>query len=137
MPTYDFTCFNRNCENYGRKTWKFLHSYRSPDPVCRCGRRLKRLPAAPAIVFTGPLTAKYNDPKKEGSHEEGHWAWRVRSTTRPDGKPEPVFIDTFEKQRKFCKEEGLINPAEMPRHLEISEDGRSFKSTSGYPGQWI
>jgi len=137
MPTYDFICENPGCENFHRRIWRYLRSYRSPDPNCSCGASLLRLPAAPAVVFTGPLTAKYNDPKKEGAHEEGHWAWRVNSTTRPDGKPEPVFIDTFEKQRKFCKEEGLINPADVPRHREISDDGKSLKTSSGYPGQWI
>jgi len=138
MPLYEYVCKNPGCPRSTVRTERYLPTMSSPDPPCvGCGGDTVKVPSIPNIVFVGAITARYNDPKKEGAHKEGYWASRVKSTTRDDGKPEPVFIETFQDQAKFCKSEGLINPKETPAGLEIREDGRGYKSTRGNPGQWI
>lgn len=91
-----------------------------------------------AVVFTGALSAsKYNQDVKGGlpeqRHMDGHWAWRRRSSK--SGQPEPVWIDNFATQAQFCKEEGLVNPRDLPSNLEAGADGKSI-STRGMPGCW-
>lgn len=113
----------------------FSHRVTEENPPCEsCGGTTGRIISSFQIIWTGPLTAKYNDPKLEGAEREGHWAWRRRSSL--SGNPEPVYIDSFQKQTEFCKEEGLINPKDLPRNLEVSADGKSA-SSRGLPGQWV
>jgi hypothetical protein len=83
------------------------------------------------VVFTGPITARYNDRTKENAHEEGHWAYRKNTLS---GKPEPCFIDTFEAQREFVKSEGLANPKEFGNNFEVGDDGKTVKNSCGMPG---
>jgi hypothetical protein len=85
-------------------------------------------------VWTGEITTKYNDKNADGYHQEGHWAYRVRSSM--SGEPEPVWIDTFQKQKEFCKQEGLVNPKDLPTHADVSDDGKRLRSR-GMPGAWI
>jgi predicted nucleic acid-binding Zn ribbon protein len=138
MPLYEYVCQNPTCTKHHVRVERYLPRMSSPDPPCvGCGHDVKKVPSVSNIVFTGVMTARYNDPKKEYSHQEGQWASRVKSTTRADGKPEPVFLETFEDMSKHCKAEGLVNPKDTPAGVEITADGRGFKNTSGNPGQWI
>lgn len=85
-----------------------------------------------AVVFTGIISARYNDRGIPGEHQEGHWAFRKKSSR--DGNPEPVFINDWQGQREFCRAEGLALPKEFGRNFEVSEDGRTVKNSVGMPG---
>ena len=86
-----------------------------------------------AVVFTGALTARYNDKRLENSHQDGHVAWERDAT----GKPHPVHIETFDQQRDFCKRNHLMNPKDAPTNYEVAEDGRKVMNTRGLPGSYI
>jgi len=98
---------------------------------------MSRLISVFHVVFTGPITARYNDKKLEGSHKEGFTAWRVHSAKDPRC-PEPVHITSFSDRKQFMKDEGL---EEVPSNATISgvgEDGQGVKvSTVGEPGCWV
>jgi hypothetical protein len=94
-----------------------------------------RLVSMFSMPFCGAITSKYNDPRIPDAHVEGHWAWRRRSA-RDWNKPEKVWIGDFQTQRRFCREEGLYDPTELPREVEISEDGKKVHSR-GMPGSWV
>lgn len=135
MPIYENVCRNEGCEKYGKVFEWYAPRHDSANPLCQCGQTTCRCISPFQVVFTGALTAKYNDPKLEHAHQEGHWAYRVRSSRNADGSPEPVFIDTFEKQKEFCRDEGLINPKDVgPMH--ISSDGKQVQN-QGLPGCWV
>jgi hypothetical protein len=105
----------------------------SPTNACGyCGGATDRLIGRPNIVFTGVISARYNDKNVENPHQEGHWQWRKKSSV--SGKPEPVFISDWQTQKEFCKAEGLANPREMPRNMEIASDGKGVLNTRGMPG---
>ena len=138
MPLYDLMCDNDQCQQRHQVVERYLRHPDSENPECElCHHPMIRLPSRVNIVFTGQFSARYNDKKRENAHAEGHWAMRVKSTTRPDKKPEPVWIDNFQTQKEFCKAEGLVNPKDLPASVRISKDGRSFESSSGMPGQWV
>ena len=135
MPLYESSCQNPGCEGYGRRVEWFSHVMTLSERPCPiCGQTMTRLPSRFSVVWTGAIVTKYNDRSLEGGYKEGHWAWRVRSSR--SGHPEPVWIDTFQKQAEFCKEEKLINPKELPTNAQVSSDGMKLES-SGMPGQWI
>ena len=103
-----------------------------PDcPVC-LGPRTE-LASRFGVIFTGPITARYNDPKRENAHMDGFWAYRKRTSL--SGQPEPVFLSTFDEMRAFNKAEGLASPGEVPTNSTITADGRRIVS-DGMPGQW-
>lgn len=87
-----------------------------------------RLISAFKVVFSGPITAKYNDKKLEGAHQEGHWLW-CKNTT--DGKPRREWVDTWQKRKELMKQEGL----EEAGPLAVSSDGKRATGT-GMPGCW-
>jgi predicted nucleic acid-binding Zn ribbon protein len=133
MPIFENMCRQEGCEAAGDPFEWYAATRDKPDPICaRCGSSTVRLISSFAVVFTGAITKKYNDPKLENYHQEGHTAWRRRSSK--SGKPEPVRIETFEDQRRFCKEEGLVDPRETGP-LEAAADGRT-SSSRGLPGCW-
>lgn len=79
--------------------------------------------------FMGLITARYNDPKREGAHMEGHWAYRRNTVS---GYTEPVFLDTFQKRREFMKSEGLVGCEDVADSLP---DANGHRTTSvGMPG---
>ena len=131
MPIYESAC--RACGD-AREWYAPLST--SPDPDC-CGQPMSRLISVFHVVFTGPITARYNDKKLEGSHKEGFTAWRVHSAKDPRC-PEPVHITSFSDRKQFMKDEGL---EEVPSNATISgvgEDGQGVKvSTVGEPGCWV
>lgn len=136
MPIYEERCQNRECRRAGYQKEHYVPHYTEVTDACpHCGRPMARMASRFGVVFTGPITAKYNDPKAENPHQEGHWAYRVRSSST--GHPEPVFIESFEQQRAFCKEEGLVNPKDVP-NLDASPDGKlATNAGCGMPGAWV
>ena len=108
----------------------FRHWY-DQDPACpACGGLRERMASRFGVVFTGPLTARYNNPRREGAHMEGYYAYRKRSSI--SGQPESVFIDSWDAHRAFQKAEGL---EDGPTNCTISRDGKKLES-AGMPGQW-
>ena len=83
------------------------------------------------VVFTGRITSRYNDRGVEGASREGHYAWGNNPVTK---KPECRWIETFDDQRSFVKEYGLVNPKEMPRNFTVDETGKIPQNTRGLPG---
>lgn len=122
--------FEHGCTVCGQVSEHYLPLSWSGDPPCDiCGGVTKRLVSRFAVVFTGKISGtKYNDPKIEGYHRDGHWAFNR------DGSPE--FIDNFQQQREFSKRNKFLNPTELPKNAEVSDDGKSL-STRGMSGQWI
>ena len=134
MPIYDFICNTSECRLRGVRVEHYLSRRDNVDPPCgECGIPAQRQIGCPNIVFTGIISARYNDPSLPNAHVEGHWC--VERNT-PDGKPKPVFIETFQDQREYCKREKLINPSDAPRDLGINEDGTKT-SSQGLPGSWV
>jgi hypothetical protein len=82
------------------------------------------------VVFTGPITSRYNDKNLEGSHLEGYW---VTEKNTPDGKERQRHIETWQDRREWMKQEGLEDAMGAPGG--ISSDGKSFNSR-GLPGTW-
>ena len=137
MPIYEFACAHERCPRHLEVHEEFFHSRDNVvPPVCMaCANPMRRLASQFAVVFSGTITAKYNDRKKDNSHQEGHIAWRRKSAKDFD-KPEPVRITTWQEQKRFCKEEGLALPSDMPSNVEISSDGKKL-SSQGMPGSWV
>lgn len=115
MPIFESYC--DQCRKV--KEW-FTHRYTEEDPACEnCGGPTMRLASTFRVIWSGVITARYNDPKRDNAHQEGHWAYRTRSSR--SGNPEPVFIETFDDQRRFCRDEGLVNPKDVSSSTERSE----------------
>jgi len=135
MPMYEGYCpaCDPECRNPEEHYYPLSTS---PEAPCSaCGGERRRLVSQFAVVFTGVIsTSKYGDPRLEryNTKVDGHQAWRRRSSL--SGKPEPVWIETFEDQKRFCREEGLTNPKDVGP-MEIGDDGKSY-STRGMPGCW-
>jgi len=90
---------------------------------------MKRLVSRPNIVFTGVLAAsKYNRDVAGGDqrqrHMDGFYAWKTRSSTKPDGSPERVWISNWEERRRFMKEEKLVGIEDVGDKFTPSADGR-------------
>jgi putative FmdB family regulatory protein len=129
MPLHEFSC--EYCDSVEER---FFHVSPTEEPPCpTCGGPRVRLASAFKVVFTGPLTARYNDPKKENAHMEGFWDYRVRSST--SGHPEAVFLDSWQALREFRKSESLSMPGDAPVNATMSADGRTI-SSAGMPGAW-
>jgi putative FmdB family regulatory protein len=128
MPIYEMLC--NTCGDVVEK----IQSFSAPDPACEvCGSQRKKCISSFGIVGTGLLSAKYNDKNKEFAHQEGHWA---KATDPKTGKRTvPVFIETFQQQRDYCKSEGFYNPGEIGQVEMTGNDGKSF-SSRGLPGAW-
>ena len=130
MPLREGQC--NSCQSV-REWYQATRS--EPDPPCDvCGGILDRFASRFAVVFTGPITSKYNISGRDDSHQEGHVAWRTRSSR--SGNPEPVRITTWQQQKEYCKQEGLLNPGDLSSNAEVSSDGKKLY-TRGMPGQWI
>jgi predicted nucleic acid-binding Zn ribbon protein len=137
MPIFEHVCDTPGCVLIGHIEEHYFARRDTPNPTCPgCGATQRRLLPIIHPVFVGAITARYNDKASDRPHEEGHYAYKVRSSRNVDGTPERVFIDSWQKQREFCKAEGLVNPKELPSHVEMSADGKTMKS-NGLPGQWV
>lgn len=78
-----------------------------------------------AVVFTGVITARYNDRRLENAHQEGHVVWGKDQVT---GKTVSRRVETFEDQKRVCKEFGYSNPREYGKSYDVAEDGKTVKT---------
>lgn len=130
---FELSCGSEGCPAHGRIFEAYLNRWDDPNKPCaECGGATGRHISGFGIVFTGVITAKYNDPTLDGGHQDGHFAWRTKDTK--SGKPELQFIETFQDQREFAKAEGCINPKDIGP-VEVGSDGKSI-SSRGLPGCW-
>ena len=132
MPVYESYC--QVCHKV--KEWYAKHfTDIGENPFCDCGEPMVRVASRFGVIFRGTITTKYNDKSAENYHREGHWGYRVKSSK--SGHPEPVWIETFQDQKQFCKDEGLVNPKDLP-NMEADSEGR-FRSNAGVgmPGTWV
>lgn len=133
MPIFESFCPSEACVQQGVPFEWLSRVIDNEEPTCEsCGGETRRMISGFAVVFTGPITKKYNDPKSENYDQEGHWAYRKKGTK--SGKPEPVFIETFQQQAEFCRAEGLVNPKDTGP-VSVGADGRC-QSPRGLPGAW-
>lgn len=130
MPMFEFGCVA--CGGYQER---YLPRASSPNPTCEdpaCGGETQRLISGFAITFTGIMYgSKYNDKTKEFAHQDGHWVTEKKTV---DGKPRPRFLETFQDQAQYCKQEGLVNPKDLPTNAESTGD--RHLSGRGMPGAW-
>jgi predicted nucleic acid-binding Zn ribbon protein len=125
MPIYEYSCQNEICEVGGQTFERFVSRFDTPDPeCCFCGRKTERQPSRFAMPFSGEISARYLDKSLEGGHNKSgaHWAWKKNTIS---GKAEPVYIDSFQKQREYAKSEGLALPSDTTPGF-ISSDGRTL-----------
>ena len=132
MPIYESACPSKPCPRYAIPTEHYYPHFDSKLLPCdSCGGATVKLMSDFKVVFTGRITSRYNDQGIEGAEREGHWAWGNDPVTK---KPIPKFIETWDDQRSFVKEYGLVNPKEMPRNFTVDETGKIPQNTRGLPG---
>lgn len=136
MPIREFACSTEGCPEHGVVRENYFRTS-DPDPNCgACGTVQQVQISRFGIVWTGPLTTRYNDSKLEGAHVEGHWQYSRQTL---NGKPKPVWIDSVQKSKEFAKSEGLVSPFSLNAPsggMEISSDGKSA-TTQGMKGSWV
>lgn len=134
MPLFESACQRHECPMLGHTVEHFYPFTDSLMCTCEsCGSATVKQISTFNSPFMGVITERYKDRSVAGGHGDGHWAWNRKT---PDGKPRAEFIETFQQQAAFCKREGLARPQELPKHAEVSADGKSI-STRGMPGQEI
>jgi len=95
-----------------------------------------------AAIWTKSL-AEYGDRTKETYYKDlksgdgGHMVARKRSHGGTPDKPIFERVSSVEAQRRFCRDEGLIPPTDLPSNVAVQADGKSLKSSSGEPGVWV
>lgn len=136
MPIYENACSHLPCEKYSEPFEWWASSSTKPNPACSaCSRPTVRLISTFAVCWSSPLS-KYNDKNAQQKASDSHVAWKIHSTTRDDGKPERVVIDSIQKQREYCKAEGLRLPSDINPNASVSSDGKKLY-TNGQRGQWV
>jgi hypothetical protein len=130
----EHVCGNEQCPEYG----VVVEHYYGHDPgelQCeQCREVAGRVVSNFGVVFTGPISRKYQDPKREGYGEESWYEWRVKSSK--SGKPEPVLIDSWAALKQFRADEKLVGRDEMGP-VEGTSDGKYHQSAGrGLPGCW-
>lgn len=138
MPLFEFLCEQDDCVLRDMVVEHYLTRWTDADPKCEyCGHQTSRCLSTFNMPFVGVMTARYNDKKKAGAHREGMWAVRRKTLS---GKPENVFLETFQDRREFCKAEGLI-PAEDVGPIDADPDGKhqisQTRTRTGRPGTWM
>jgi hypothetical protein len=101
---------------------------------CECGAVLELAVYPIASVWVGEMSAKYLDRSKEGGDKQtaGHWAFEKGEQYGKGAKP--VYLETWQQQKEFCKRNGLARPQDMPNNYEVADDGRTVKNSVGLPG---
>src|SRR5690348_16217388 len=137
MGMIDFRC------PMGHTFENFFHpsaSERVSQTLCECGLmalRVREMTKAPAVVWTGPVGQRYRNRGEQGYHDpDGQWAYTRKG---PDGKPcapKAVRLETWQDIHSHCKREGLYDPREIPKTVEVGEDGKSI-SSHGFSGQEV
>ena len=137
MPIYESACTRKGCPAYERPREWFTQVSSDPDPACpECGKRMKRCVSIFQMPFVGELRDKYGTKDNGEKGPAVHTMERLRSKKHGPEVRETVVIDSFDKQKQFCRDEGLVNPTELPRQMEMASDGKRL-SSRGMPGSWI
>lgn len=134
---YESGCINKSCSRSGAVEEHYYPSQHSPMQTCsECGIQETQYISQFGIVFTGSL-GKYTDRSVPGweEHHANDGAHFAYAKNTPDGKPRAVWIDSLDKQRDFCRQEGLVNPKDNPSQVSVNEEGRNLTGR-GMPGQW-
>lgn len=139
MPIRELACVNPDCPAVGvRREW-FQRTQETPNPVCQCGWQFEQKISRFSAIWTRNIEA-YGSKNKETYYQDqargGHWFARKRSGGGTEDKPKWEFIDSVQKQRSVCREEGVIPPDQLPSTMDVSDDGMSAK-TQGLPGSWV
>jgi hypothetical protein len=129
VPIREHCCTAESCDQYGVISEHFYH-VSDPDPVCECGKPMTLMISQFQVVFTGPLTARYNDKKLDGAHQEGYFMTEKHT---PDGKEKITWVDSWSERKRILKQEGLV---EAPGSAEVGSDGKSI-GMRGFKGQWV
>ena len=126
MPLIESSCQSPGCAANGHPVEHFLWHWDSPLPACEsCGGPTKREMSTFAVVFTGVISARYNDSNLENAHQDGHVAWERDPITN---KPRACRIETFDDQRAYCARNHLANPKDYGHSYDVGEDGKTVKT---------
>lgn len=133
MPIYETACSNKTCDKHGVPVEHYYRTSGEPLYPCEnCGGETRLLISQFAVVFTGPITARYNDKKKERPDLESHWVWEKKT---PDGKPRQRYIETWQQRKEYMKQEGLRDDIGV---IDAPSDGKgSGNNGCGMPGAWV
>jgi hypothetical protein len=135
MPIYEYTCHDAACSERGVMKDHYQKRSDSPAPACpQCANEMKREAISQFQVCWARPLSFYDSKTAQNRGMDSHVAYRIHSSK--SGKPEPVVIDSIQKQRDFCREEGLRNPSDLNPHAEINENGTKLQ-TAGTKGQWV
>lgn len=137
MPIFESCCTVESCDLYCVPVEHYYHNRNAKDEPCeKCGGENQRLPSKFRVIWSGDLD-RFNDPNCANTNQiqGGHIGYRVRSTENADGSPMPVRITNNFQQREFCRQEGLVHPAESNPNLETRADG--MVSSSRPKGAWV
>lgn len=105
------------------------------DPACpTCGGPTSRQYHPVAAIWSKSLSS-YGDRSKETFAKDdkagGHWTFEKSSAEAVEkGRPIPVFLDSPQKQREYCKREGLVNPKDLPSNLTVAANGTSYEKNN-------
>jgi predicted nucleic acid-binding Zn ribbon protein len=129
MPIKEHSCKSPDCREYGKVVEHFFHTS-DPEPSCpACGAGMALMISRFGVVFTGPISSRYNDRKLEYAHREGVW---MTEKNTPDGKEKLTYVTDWSERKRIMKQEGLVDAG----CADISSDGRKF-SSQGMPGAWV
>lgn len=134
MPMYENGCTSSECPAYKIPIEHFFSSQNAAPPPCeKCGGPSRRMVSQVNVIWGKPM-GQYGDKTKERYYAdfEGH---HVMGKNERTGKPEKIYIDSIQKQREYCKREGLLMPSDVGP-VEIHKDGIGTTS-NGLPGQWV
>jgi hypothetical protein len=127
----------------GREFEHFCHPTAAREVTqnpCECGlmaARNREITHAPAVVWTGPLSQRYRNKDGQDYHApDGQWAYTRRGPGGETIKPTAVRLETWQDVHEYAKHEGCYDPRDLPKNLEVSEDGKS-SSSRGFRGQEV
>lgn len=139
--TSEFYCETRKCSERG--TLKTLPWREEPVtgrhyPLCEtCGNTMRENVSAPNVIWTGPVGKRYRNKGEAGyENPDGQWAYTRKNPDGTEGKPTAVRLETWQDIKEYSKREGLYDPRDMPKTVEVGDDGKSIGSR-GFSGQEI
>jgi len=105
MPIFEIVC--RECNTVVEK----IQRADAPVENCEaCGNPRYKAISSFGIVNTG-LISRYNDKTKDYANLPG--TWQMETDPKTGKRNVPVWIETLQEQREFCKRENLHNPGDL------------------------
>ena len=133
MPLRDEICHNPRCPWNGVVEERFYHSQAlGPRPCEHCQGEMERIPSRFGVVWTGPIDQRYRDKTKDGYYEPAGMTQWTRNT--PDGKPQPVRLETWQDVKQYARENGCTDPRDVGNNVSVGEDGKTLNAGMGQPG---